>query len=611
VPVNVDKEVDKEEASSVGVRQLPQLCRQAMAIVWAAAPRDTILTFALQLVSALGLVGLLLIGRSALDALLLELNRGTSLSAVLPWVAAIAAVTGVQAMAGVVQRERQFILSDEVSRYVEGRVLDVTTAVDLATFDSPEFHNRLQRSGFGGFKMSMVMVESVFRLVRSALGIVAGLAVVVAVAPLMLPLLLLAALPAWVAASRRGKEFHRFFFNLAHDDRQRFYLAHLLQSRNSAKEVRAFTLAAHLRKRYEQLYDERMARLRRLANRQVLINLGATTGMGLILGSTLLVMAWLALSGRVPLASASIAVVGAAMVGGRLASVGGAVGGLTGTARHLEDYLAFDALLPRVRAARPTGCAPPGFSELTADEVSFRYPAADEPALREVSVRITAGEVVALVGENGSGKTTLAKLLAGLYLPERGTVRWDGVDMSTVDPDAWRDRVAVIFQDFERFQLTAGENIGLGRITAIDDEVAIREAARQSGADGFISQLPDGYDTTLGPEFVRGTDLSVGQWQRIALARAFFRRAPVVILDEPTAALDPRAEKELFDRIRTLLSGRTVLLISHRFSSVRSADRIYVLDAGRVVESGHHDELMALGGLYADLFTLQAAAYID
>src|SRR4029453_4430209 len=318
----------------------------------------------------------------------------------------------------------------------------------------------------------------------------------------------------------------------------------------------------------------------------------ANTAIGLVLTATLLLVAWLTLNGTVDLASATIAVAGVAIVGERLAGVGWSVGALTESASYLDDCLAFDALLPRVRGARPPGPAPDGFTTLAADDISFRYPTGTEPVLGDVSLEIAAGEVVALVGENGSGKTTLAKLLAGLYGPDAGTVRWDGVDMSTVDPDAWRDRVAVIFQDFERFHLTAAENIGLGRVAAMDDESGIRAPPRQSGADTFIEPMPDGYATLLGPEFVGGTDLSVGQWQRMALARAFFRGAPVVILDEPTAALDPRAEKELFDRIRDLLSGRTVLLISHRFSSVRSADRIYVLDAGRVVESGDHHELM-------------------
>jgi ATP-binding cassette subfamily B protein len=227
-----------------------------------------------------------------------------------------------------------------------------------------------------------------------------------------------------------------------------------------------------------------------------------------------------------------------------------------------------------------------------------------------VHLEISRGEVVALVGENGSGKTTLAKLLAGLYSPTKGTIGWDGVDISTVDPDDLRRSVAVIFQDFIRYHLPARDNIGLGRSAAAEDVDAIREAAEHADADRFLSALPAGYETVLGPQFIGGTDLSVGQWQRVALARAFFRDAPFVVLDEPTAALDPRAEHDLFVRIRSLLSDRTVLLISHRFSSVRSADRIYVLAEGNIVEAGTHEELMSDGGIYEELFTLQAAAYL-
>ena len=228
-----------------------------------------------------------------------------------------------------------------------------------------------------------------------------------------------------------------------------------------------------------------------------------------------------------------------------------------------------------------------------------------------VSLEIGAGEIVALVGENGSGKTTLAKLLCRLYLPERGRVLWDGMDTATVDPDELRRSVAVIFQDFLHYSLPASENVGMGRHQRIGDLKGIRGAALHAGADDFLATLPKGYETVLGPEFQGGKELSVGQWQRVALARAFFRDAPFIILDEPTAALDARAEHELFESIRTLCQGRSVLLISHRFSSVRSADRIYVLHEGRVVESGSHDQLMGQGGRYADLFTLQASAYLS
>ncbi|GAA4684627.1 ABC transporter ATP-binding protein [Phytohabitans rumicis] len=599
-----------DEPPPVGLRHLPRLCRHALSIAWTAGRGDLILSTGLQVVAGFGLAGLLLIGQSALQSVLDAISGSGSLSDVLPWVLAMSAVAALQSLAGSLQRERQQILGELVSRYIEGRVLDVTVAADLAMFDEPEFHNRVQRMQMSG-NQALNMVFGLSGLVRAVVGVTAALVAIVAIAPILLPLLALVVLPAWFAASRRGEAFHKFFWKMTPRDRERHYLGGLLQSRGSAKEVRAFGLAGHLRRRHDQLYDERITELKKVARKQLVVTFGANVMIGAVLAATLLVVAWLSLRGTVPLAAAGIAVAGVALVGGRLAEAGWSAGALTEAGRYLDDYLAFTELLPRVRTARPTGTAPPGFARLTAEDVTFTYPTAPEPALRGVTLEVAAGEVVALVGENGSGKTTLAKLLAGLYRPDAGTIRWDGTDMSTVDPDGWHDHVAVIFQDFERFHLTAADNIGLGRVSAADDLDAIKAAARQAGADGFIEELPKGYATQLGPEFVGGTDLSVGQWQRIALARAFFRGAPFIILDEPTASLDARAEQELFERIRSLLAARTVLLISHRFSSVRSADRIYVLDAGKVVESGDHDALMALGGLYAELFTLQAAAYVE
>ena len=241
--------------------------------------------------------------------------------------------------------------------------------------------------------------------------------------------------------------------------------------------------------------------------------------------------------------------------------------------------------------------------------MTFSYPGSARVALRGVSLRIEPGEVVALVGANGSGKTTLAKLLAGLYLPGEGRVCWGGRDTRDVDRRELLAHTAVVFQDFIQYALSAGDNIALGRHERAGDTAAIVQAAERPGADKDIAGLPEGYETLLGPAFIDGTDLSTGQWQRVALARTFFRDAPLVILDEPTAALDAKAEHELFERIGELFADRSVLLISHRFSTVRSADRIYVLNEGCLVESGTHEELRAAGGTYAELFSLQASPY--
>jgi ATP-binding cassette subfamily B protein len=320
-------------------------------------------------------------------------------------------------------------------------------------------------------------------------------------------------------------------------------------------------------------------------------------------------LVWFVTTGRMDAADAATAAGAVVLLSQRLGGLTSSVGAMYESSLFLEDFTTFVDAAPAIAAARPPAAPPPRFSELAVDRVSFTYPGGQEPSLRHVSLTVRAGEVVALVGPNGSGKTTLAKLLAGLYQPAEGTIRWDGVDASTFDPDLLRANVAIIFQDFVRYFLTVGENIGLGRHERVAEAEALARAAVSAGADEFIQTLRRGYDTRLGPQYDGGTDLSVGQWQRVALARAYFRDAPFLVLDEPTAALDPRGEAELFDGIRGLAAGRAVLLISHRFASVRSADRIYVLREGEVLESGDHVELMGRQGLYAELFDLQASAY--
>jgi ATP-binding cassette, subfamily B, bacterial len=603
-------DIQEAEDRKVRIRALPGLTMQGLRIAWSAGRSEFLVTTLLQVIMGGGLALLLLLGQQGLQAVVDALQRGQSLAAVAPWAIAIACVAGIESFVTSVQRERQAILGELMQRHVEDRVLEVVTEVDLLGLEAPAFHNRVQRMRLSG-PQALNLVFGVCGLIGAAIGVVAVLVTLVTIQPLLVLMVSVVFFPAWLWASRRGESLWHFAWRMTPRDRERQYLAGLLSDRDSAKEIRAFNLAEFLRARHRFLYDERISEFRQVAAKQLWRALFANVGIAAVLAATLLFVGWLAVSGAVPLSAAGIAVAGVAIVSQRLTMAGFSAGTLAETARYVDDYLACVELLPRVREAEPHDQAPRSFTEISVAGVDFIYPTGNEPALRDISISIRTGEIVALVGENGSGKTTLAKLLAGLYRPAAGTITWDGVDIHAVDAIQLRTAIAAIFQDFVRFHLRARDNVGLGRVEAIDDLDGIRDAARQADADAFLSALTDGYETVLGPEFEGGSDLSVGQWQRVALARAFFREAPFVILDEPTAALDPKAEHELFQRIRSLLAGRTVLLISHRFSSVRNADRIYVLQDGRVTEAGTHEELMELDGHYAELFRLQAAAYLS
>lgn len=597
---------DSSDDGRVALRHLPRIGREAFHLVWVAGRKEFLTSSGLQIVNGVGIAIQLLLGQRALAALLDP--DSTGLSAVAPWAIAVAATAAIMFIASAVQREQQQILGQLVSREVRGRLLDVASAVDLEAFETPAFFNRLERARSSS-DQPYNMVYGLSGLIGSAIGVAGVIIALLAIEPLLIPLIVVVVVPAWFAASRRGEAFWRLVSRMTPNDRERHYLSDLLSGRDAAKEIRSFGIASYLRARYEGLYDARIAALRKMARHQLRFSTIANLATGAFLGLTLMLVAWLTTTGAVSLSAAGVAVAGVAVVGARLAGAGWAAGSLSEAALFVDDYQSFVGLLPQVTANRPTGAAPAGFKHLRATGLTFTYPSGEQPAINDVSIDLAEGEVVALVGENGSGKTTLAKLLAGLYKPQSGEILWDDKSVAGADPDALRRSVAVIFQDFQHYHLSASDNIGLGRVEAIDDRARVAEAARRADADGLIAALSHGYATRLGPEFEDGVDLSVGQWQRLALARAFFREAPFVILDEPTAALDPRAEHELFQRIRGLLTGRTVLLISHRFSSVRSADRIYVLESGRLIGQGTHAELMNEGGLYAELFSLQAEAY--
>jgi ATP-binding cassette subfamily B protein len=627
--------------------RLPRLVAASFRIVWRAAPREFAISLALQVFDGVALGVTLLLVRNVLAALLAGVPRHDYVPA-FEQLAVLVLLQMVSGLASLYQTMQQQVVTELVQRHASRPVTEVATTIGLRDFDVPQFHDRMQRAQQTAMVRPYQVTQAVLTIGQSALALLGLLVGLLFLSPVLVVLSLVGFLPLWLVTMRISRSVFDFMMEMTPNDRKRGYVLSLLTTREMAKEVRAFGLGPYLRDLYEELSEERLARLREhLRHRTGLAALGSL-GTAVASGVTFAALAWLITSGHLGLAEAGAAATAAIQLGGQLQAVVRGAGQLYESSLFVEDLDAFVEQLPDLQAARPGAPAPSGFDRIEVRDVSFTYPASvpaaaagrgpgplrkmavfgalmpmaafdsrggdgahQRPeAIRGVSLEIRKGEVVALVGENGSGKTTLAKLICGLYPPDAGAVCWDGIDVSGVDPDGLRDQVTVIFQDFVRYWLSARQNIGLGRVQRMDDLEAVRAAARHSGADEFIERWPERYEALLGPIFEGGKDLSTGQWQRVALARAFFRDAPLIILDEPTASLDARAEADLFSRMRSLFNGRSVLLISHRFSSVRSADRIYVLKEGQIVEHGGHDELVAAGGLYAELFSLQAAAYL-
>ncbi len=611
-PTPVGPPADWSDGSErrVGLRHLPRLLGPALRLVWRASPRETTILLVLQAAAGLALPALVLSGTWALDEVLDASRNDEGLEGALPAVGAAVAAFTIGKLLTTASIQRARLLPEIVGHTAMTMLARKAVALDLVALETPAFHDRLVRAQEEAAFRPANMVRDLATIVTSGVAVV-GLAVVLfAIHPVLVLLLAVSLVPLWSANISGSRDFYRHWIRTTPTRRVIGYLRGILTIRASAKEARAFGLGPYMLAKQQGLFDHQLEELRSIVAQRMRRELLATVASSAVNAGGLLFILWLHFSGQISVAELGAGVGALFLMVPRLGGLVMATGLLHENALFVDDFWAFLELTPPQMVTSSSEPVPRSLSRVSVRDLTFGYPESSEPVLKRVSMEIARGETVALVGENGAGKTTLAKLLCRLYDPSSGAITWDGRELTSCDPDELREQIAVIFQDFVQYQLTARENIGFGDVSAIDDTDAIVEAARRAGTHDALDGLPEGYETMLGRLFEAGHELSVGQWQKVALSRAFFRDAPLVIMDEPTASLDARAEYGLFETMRELFADRAVLLISHRFSSVRMADRIYVLEDGEITESGTHDELVAAGGLYGELFNLQAGTYM-
>lgn len=586
----------------------------AVALAWRADRRALVQVILVQLAGAAGLLAMLLLLRSALTDVLASGAGGAaeSIDRLIPAMGTVVAFTTLGAILQIIGAARQRMLAARVDRQVIAMVLRAAVDAELPQFERPRFHDRLQRAVFASRNEPAAVVTTLVAAIQAVLVATAVTAAFVVMAWWLVPFALLAAVPGLKAARDERNAGYGLHRTLAENRRRREYLERLLTGRDEAKEIRALDLGRLLTERWDGEYEHEIRSTAAMIGVHLRHKIVARLVGAVVTAAVVAAVWWLVRAHLVGLPAAAAGLVGLWLLSARIQMVGGMFNNVGESVLYLQDLRTFTRTADDDRGADEREAPPEtlggrAFGDLHAERIGFTYPGSASPALHDVNITLREGEIVALVGANGSGKTTLSKVLGGLYRPDTGVLRRAGVPVH--DLKELRESAATVFQDFTRYRLPAVDNIAFGRPNTPTDMERVVHAARQAGAHELLHGLPDGYRTVLSKEFTAGADLSGGQWQRLALARAFYREAPFVILDEPTAALDPQAEADLFAGIRELFIGRTVLLVSHRFSSVRHADRIYVLDAGRVVEEGTHESLMREAGTYARFFRLQATAY--
>ena len=594
----------KERLSAL--RNIPPV----LGIVWRSGPLVVTLGLVFRLFAALLPIALLWVAKLIIDTIVHIVTTHASVPQRLWWL--VAAEFCLAVVGAVLARFIDYfdsLLANRYTRYVSIEVMRHASNLDLIAYEDPVFYDRLERARVQATDR-LGMIQSIGRLVQQVVATIALSISILAFSPWLLLLLIAGVTPAFLGESHFAFLGYAKNFRQTPVRRELDYLRVLGGSREAAKELKLFGLRNFLINRFTRLSNQIYAEDVTLARRRLIAGAGLSLlGMAGYYAAYVLVI-WRTVTGALTVGTLAFLSGAILQASSNIQQIFSTLSSIADQALFLTDLLAFFRMRPTIRSKANALAAPrPIRQGFEFSNVSFRYPGSSHLVFESLNLKLRPAERVALIGENGQGKTTIVKLLTRLYDPVDGQILLDGIDLREYDLEDLYGEIGVIFQDFMRYEMTVRDNIAVGRIEAAQDLQRLQTAAQKAMADEVIRGLPGYYDQMLGRRFEGGVDLSGGEWQKVALARAYLRDAQVLILDEPTAALDARSEYEVFRRFAELTAGKMALFISHRFSTVRMADRIIVLDAGKIVEDGSHDQLCRLGGRYSEMFELQAASY--